>query len=155
MDPTLDAPQAPFAYAGHREGSSSSLGTKSGGGYAAPGGADSFTANSRPGSSLSQHYLPQKFAPLSNIRKRGAKPEHYTPIPKRGGGREAFAAGTSRMPAANDEDYDGVQSGWFGGDGAAKGKGGGKLKWNRFKWILLVANTLVSVFITAQCSYPD
>ncbi|KAF7330857.1 hypothetical protein MVEN_02425100 [Mycena venus] len=35
------------------------------------------------------------------------------------------------MPGQNDEDYDGVTSGWFGG-----GKKGRKLRWNKFKWIL-------------------
>jgi hypothetical protein len=91
---------------------------------------------SRPGtpSSLSQHYLPQKFAPLTNVRRRKGYAADPT-LPKRGGGREAFGAGTARMPDAKDEDYDGVQNG-FGAGGAGK--------WTRFKWILFVANSCVS-----------
>lgn len=40
------------------------------------------------------------------------------------------------MPGENDEDYDGVDPG---------GKGG-KLRWNRFKWILFGTNTIVRRF---------
>jgi hypothetical protein len=105
-------------------------------------GGDAPLLGSRPGTpaSLSQHYMPQKFAPLSNIRKRGAKPSDYMQLPKRGGGREAFAAGEGRMPDAQDEDYDGVQSGWFGKEG---GRSKPSLKWNHFKWILILSNTIV------------
>jgi hypothetical protein len=93
-----------------------------------------------PAASLSQHYMPQKFAPLSNIRKR----THYA-VPKRGGGREAFSAGASRMPDARDEDYDGVQF------GAAAGSGKSRMGWNRFKWILFFANTIVGVTEPSGC----
>jgi len=122
---------------GRNASSSSSLNYK--------GQESSLLGTSRPASStsLSQHFLPSKFAPLSNIRKRGAKPEDYTPMAKQGGGREAFAKGAARMPDANDEDYDGVSSGWFGKDG---GKSKTTLKWNRFKWTLFVANSLLTCY---------
>jgi hypothetical protein len=58
--------------------------------------------------------------------------------PKRGGGVEAFRSGEARMPGANDEDYDGVSGGWFGGGGKTRGR---RLRWTKFKWILFVANT--------------
>lgn len=57
-------------------------------------------------------------------------------VPKRGGGREAFRTGESRMPGAGDEDYDGVMP-------RRAGKTKPRLRWNRFKWTLFAANTLV------------
>jgi len=47
------------------------------------------------------------------------------------------------MPGETDEDYDGVSSGWFGGD---VGKHKKPLRWNKFKWILFVANILLSTY---------
>lgn len=97
----------------------------------------------RPGSvtgastpvSLSQHYLPQKFAPLTNVRRR--RPGRKITVPKYGGGRDAFRSGEARMPDANDEDYDGVM------DGPKKGS---SMKWTRFKWVLFVANLLLTIY---------
>ncbi|KAG8935610.1 hypothetical protein FRC02_007321 [Tulasnella sp. 418] len=93
--------------------------------------------------SLSVNYLPAKFSrphsPGISYRKAN-KPGNR----KVGGGREAFAAGASRMPGANDEDYDGVQvDGWFQQGG--KGKKG-KLRWNRFKWILFITNLMLTSY---------
>ena len=93
--------------------------------------------------SLSVNYLPSKFASglLSPgaIRRRGK-----SDLPKRGGGREAFKSNEPRMPAEEDEDYDGMSGGWFGG------KDGGhtrpRMRWNRFKWTLFVANVCVRLF---------
>jgi hypothetical protein len=67
-------------------------------------------------------------------------------LPKLGGGVEAFRSGESRMPGQGDEDYDGVTGGWFGG------KEGGstpprRLRWNKFKWTLFVANVFVGLFV--------
>jgi hypothetical protein len=36
-------------------------------------------------------------------------------LPKRGGGCEAFKSGEASMPGEQDDDYDGINSGWFGG----------------------------------------
>jgi len=65
-------------------------------------------------------------------------------IPKRGGGREAFKSGEARMPGEGDDDYDGVNSGWFGG--AAGGRPKPRMRWNRFKWILFVSNILLTSY---------
>lgn len=62
-------------------------------------------------------------------------------LPKQGGGVDAFRTGEARIPGQQDEDEDGLTSGWFGGqDSRASQK---KLRWNRFKWILFVANSFV------------
>jgi hypothetical protein len=88
--------------------------------------------------SLSVNYLPTKFSrPHSpGVHARRGKNGGL----KTGGGREAFSMHESRMPGANDEDYDGVQTagGWFGGKGHKPA-----LRWNRFKWILFISNFLV------------
>ncbi|KAK7047104.1 hypothetical protein VNI00_006769 [Paramarasmius palmivorus] len=94
--------------------------------------------------SLSVNYLPSKFsdalvAPTSR-RRRGKAAE-----PKRGGGTEAFRSGEARMPVEGDEDYDGVSSGWFGGK-TGTASSGKPMKWNMFKWILFIMNTLQIVY---------
>lgn len=92
--------------------------------------------------SLSVNYLPTKFSrPLSpsGIHKRkNVKGAHTSVLPKQGGGREAFKSGEARMPGDGDEDYDGVNGGFFGG------KKGRRLRWNKFKIILFAMNTCVS-----------
>ena len=95
---------------------------------------------------LSANYLPSKFSNTlllaSGSRKRKFTHRDVdTILPKRGGGVEAFKSGEARMPKENDEDYDGVSSGWFGGKGASQGHP--KLRWNKFKWTLFAANVLV------------
>ena len=89
--------------------------------------------------SLSVNYLPSKFS--SNILSGGMKRRKGKggdiPIPKRGGGREAFKANESRMPGDGDDDYDGVSFGQHGRKG--------RLRWNRFKWVLFFANLVVSL----------
>jgi len=73
--------------------------------------------------------------------KKGGSPQ----IPKMGGGVEAFKSGQARMPADGDEDYDGVnlKSGsWI--PGAQSGPR--KMRWNRFKWTLFVANIALSAY---------
>lgn len=100
--------------------------------------------------SLSVNYLPSKF---SRPHSPGLHPRRVSSNPKlksnaanpiRGGGLAAFRSGEARMADANDEDYDGVQT--QGGWGVTGGKGH-RLRWNRFKWILLFTNSLVS----SQC----
>lgn len=63
-------------------------------------------------------------------------------LPKRGGGREAFKSGEARMPGEQDDDYDGINSGWFGGKDGGRTKP--RMRWNRFKWILFISNIVVS-----------
>ena len=97
--------------------------------------------------SLTINYLPSKFSNImlgpSGTRQRKMGRGIDPIIPKRGGGVEAFRSGEARMPTENDDEYDGVSRGWFG-KGRSKPK---KLRWNRFKWILLVGNCLVSLRI--------
>jgi hypothetical protein len=96
--------------------------------------------------SLSVNYLPSKFStalvtPGMGRRRKNKGGVDPAMIPKRGGGREAFRSGEARMPGEGDDDYDGVNSGWFGG--AAGGRPKPRMRWNRFKWILFVSNILV------------
>lgn len=96
--------------------------------------------------SLSVNYLPSKFSNTmlaGGIKRRKGKGMDDLHIPKRGGGREAFRANESRMPGDGDDDYDGVN---FGQQKGRKGR----LRWNRFKWVLFVANTIVRLFTFFQ-----
>ena len=96
--------------------------------------------------SRSVNYLPSKFSDAvlyNGLKNRGKGSQ---PGPKRGGGREAFRSGESRMPGEGDDDYDGVQGGLFGKEG---GRTRPRLRWNRFKWALFVSNHLVS-----PCCHP-
>lgn len=99
--------------------------------------------------SLTVNFLPSKFSrpvsPGGMYKRKNAKgaKDGGGVIPKVGGGREAFKSGESRMPGENDDDYDGVdnvRATWFGGPAGRKKK----LRWNRFKWIMFVMNTIVS-----------
>lgn len=95
---------------------------------------------SRPASpsstSLTVNYVPSKFstalvAPDTGPYRRKGRGDPLG-LPKRGGGVEAFRSGESRIGNIYDDDYN---------DGYSKGKK--KMKWTKFKWILLIANTLV------------
>ncbi|KXN84283.1 hypothetical protein AN958_12789 [Leucoagaricus sp. SymC.cos] len=98
-------------------------------------------ANDASSVSLSVNYVPHKFSDAMLSRKR--KGDFGPNIPKLGGGVEAFRSGEARMPGANDEDYDGVQSGLFGAKDRRTGR---RMRWTRFKWILFVANICLSVY---------
>lgn len=130
---SLEPPSVPFA-------SSNSL-------RSASPRTDSPLLSAESSHSLSVNYLPNKFsdALLYNGLKRRNGKGPSMPMPKRGGGREAFRSGEARMPGEGDEDYDGVQSGWFSKGGSVKSA----LRWNRFKWTLFVANTLFSAYSIA------
>lgn len=99
-------------------------------------------ADGRSSPSLSVNYLPNKFGGQLVSRKRN--PTGIAGVPKRGGGREAFRADEARMPGNGEEDYDGVQSTWFGDKHPTKKP---VLRWTKFKWILFFANVLVSIVI--------
>ncbi|KAG6815515.1 hypothetical protein H0H93_009610 [Arthromyces matolae] len=93
------------------------------------------------GLSLTVNYLPSKFSSTlltpggSSTRKRksGRAGDPDPIVPKQGGGVEAFRSGEARM---GDDEFD---EGMFG-----KNKGKKRLKWNRFKWVLFVANFLLT-----------
>ncbi|OAX32223.1 hypothetical protein K503DRAFT_800900 [Rhizopogon vinicolor AM-OR11-026] len=113
--------------------------------------------------SLSVNYLPTKFSSgllsaTPRRRKPGKANADHPMMPKRGGGREAFKSGEARMPAEGDEDYDGITGRWFGG------KEGGhtrpRMRWNKFKWALLIANLCLSAYaltglIFCLCTWFD
>ena len=94
------------------------------------------------------------FRSLSTICRPNSRAISYRPgaircrgksdLPKRSGGREAFKSNEPRMPAEEDEDYDGVTGGWFGGKD--NGHTRPRMRWNRFKWTLFVANVCVCLF---------
>ncbi|KAJ7265910.1 hypothetical protein B0H12DRAFT_1011194 [Mycena haematopus] len=93
--------------------------------------------------SLTVNYLPAKFPTMSSGPRKRRTGKGMDPFgPKFGGGVEAFRSGEARMPGVNDEDYDGVSGGWFGG----KGTKGRKLRWTKFKWALFFANTLLTIY---------
>jgi hypothetical protein len=51
------------------------------------------------------------------------------------------------MPGVHDDDYDGVEgTGW----GSMGGKGH-RLRWTKFKWILLCTNTIVRIVFCYSC----
>ncbi|KAJ6544355.1 hypothetical protein B0H19DRAFT_956289 [Mycena capillaripes] len=117
MLPHLEPPRPPFAT--NVSGSSRSSSPES-----SPAGSTV---------SLQANYVPTKFSPAvrHRVRSKGKGPAG----PKIGGGVDAFRAGEARMPRANDENYDGV-------DVRART---GKAKWNKFKWILVVSNTVYTI----------
>jgi hypothetical protein len=88
-------------------------------------------------SSLSVNYVPAKFTKLhqpGNWQGRNQK--------KQGGGRDAFATNASRMGQVGTVDDD--EGTVFAlGKGGLKQKKKPKLRWNRFKWALMLANILV------------
>lgn len=62
---------------------------------------------------------------------------------KSGGGHEGFKSGFGEQ----DGDYDGIDdNSWFGGKDGGRTKP--RIRWNRFKWILLCSNIFVSIFVT-------
>jgi hypothetical protein len=98
--------------------------------------------------SLTINYLPKKFSNsllTAGPRRRKAGKSGEPPVPKMGGGVEAFKSGEARMPGLNDEDYDGISGGLFSGGNSAPHR---KLRWNRFKWTLFVANCFVRELLT-------
>lgn len=87
--------------------------------------------------SLSVNYVPAKFTkrhePGSWAHRRA----------KQGGGRDAFAKNAQRMgDLGTVDDDEGVV--FQLGKGGLKAKKKPKLRWNRFKWVLFVANSIVS-----------
>jgi Tetraspanin family len=68
--------------------------------------------------SLSVNYIPSKFSKFRN--RKGGKYNSVYNLPKEGAGLQAFKSNEARMP-----------------------QGKGRLKWNKFKWVLFVTNSLV------------
>ncbi|KAF9457504.1 tetraspanin Tsp2 [Collybia nuda] len=131
MKGPLDPPNVPFASSANSQASFSRSGS--------PSGKNVVDASSV---SLTVNYLPSKFSNSllspGARRRKGGKDDPV--MPKRGGGVEAFKSGEARMPGQNDEDYDGVSGGFFGGDSHRK------LRWNKFKWMLFVANCFLTLY---------
>jgi hypothetical protein len=97
--------------------------------------------------SLSVNYLPTKFSTALMTPGAGRRRKNKSGgpmMPKRGGGREAFKSGEARMPGEQDDDYDGINSGWFGGKDGGRTKP--RMRWNRFKWILFVSNIVLTIY---------
>ncbi|TCD63771.1 hypothetical protein EIP91_004954 [Steccherinum ochraceum] len=138
----LDPPNAPFA---SRSASYRSLSPKNDSPLIPP----SSPGDKHLSTSLSVNYLPAKFTSnLYATKRRKGKDAAEFLMPKQGGGREAFRSNEARMPGSNDEDYDGVSSGWFGGKegGRTRARGG---RWTRFKWILFIANSVFTAYSLA------
>ncbi|KAF8636152.1 hypothetical protein AX17_003747 [Amanita inopinata Kibby_2008] len=152
----LDPPNAPFAsssYPFSNPGSGQTSRDTSPGpfGYGGSGrNRDSGfnSLNSASNLSLSVNYLPHKFSsslltsPGGARRRKGGGKGGLDPVfPKTGGGVEAFKSGESRIPGAHDDDTGDLATSWFGGQTRKK-----KLRWNRFKWILFIANFVLTVY---------
>lgn len=106
-------------------------------------GVERPASGSRP-ASLSINYVPTKFTKLHEPGARLHRPA------KRGGGRGAFSDDANRMGRAGEDDDDAPQDMTFQlGPGGLKSTGKKvkqKLRWNRFKWALFLANSVVSGF---------
>ncbi|KAI0321191.1 hypothetical protein OF83DRAFT_1161925 [Amylostereum chailletii] len=139
----LEPPQLPFATSSNSMHSGSSR-------TGSPLLADSL--------SLSVNYLPSKFSDAvlyNGLHRRNGK-SSPVPMPKRGGGTDAFKTGEARIGGEGDDD-DVMQTSWFAKDG---GRTKPKLRWNRFKWLLFVANILftaysISGLIFLLCTWFD
>lgn len=89
-------------------------------------------------SSLSINYVPAKF---SKLHEPGQWAHRRA---KQGGGRDAFAQNAQRMgDMGTVDDDEGIV--FQLGKGGLRSKTKPKLRWNRFKWFLFLANTVVSV----------
>ena len=87
--------------------------------------------------SLSVNYVPAKFTKLHQPGSWQGRNQK-----KQGGGRDAFATNASRMGMVGTVDDD--EGTVFAlGKGGLKQKKQPKLRWNRFKWVLMLANILV------------
>ncbi|WWC59477.1 uncharacterized protein I303_102033 [Kwoniella dejecticola CBS 10117] len=96
-------------------------------------------------SSLSLNYVPAKFTKLH------APGDRLNRKAKQGGGRDAFAANAQRMGMMGTVDDDEGVVFQIGKGGLKKKKP--KLRWNRFKWVLFVANTILIAYgLTALIS---
>lgn len=89
-------------------------------------------------SSLSLNYVPAKFTRLH-------APGDYAHRRKQGGGRDAFASDAQRMGQVGTVDDDEGVIFQVSESGLKKKKP--KLRWNRFKWVLFFATSVVSVLV--------
>ncbi|KAJ3501841.1 hypothetical protein NLJ89_g9159 [Agrocybe chaxingu] len=91
------------------------------------GSRDNLSVTSGTGSnlSLSVNYIPTKFSASiisPGARFRGGKGDGPN-LPKRGGGLDAFRSNEARMQ-----------------------QGKGRLRWNKFKWVLLFTNSMLTLY---------
>ncbi len=100
-------------------------------------GSDSLGMPKTRPSSLSVNYVPAKFTKLH------APGDWAHRKAKQGGGRDAFARNASRMGMLGAVDDDEGVVFQLGRKGGLKRKKP-KLRWNRFKFVLFAANTVVS-----------
>jgi hypothetical protein len=112
--------------------------------------------NGGPSRPLSVHYLPQKYPEPHKQGQWAHRRQQQPPrLRKTGGGRAAFAAHEDRLPSDDGALDDDGQSHHHQG-GPTDGKRKHKLLWNRFKWTLFLADTIVrpsSPFFPP--SFPD
>ncbi|KAJ3770308.1 hypothetical protein FB446DRAFT_671407 [Lentinula raphanica] len=106
--------------------------------------------------SLTVNYVPSKFsgALVEPSMPRRRRPKNaMTGVEAmgiaRGGGVDAFRTDEARIPNENDEDYDGVNvsKSWRVGDKIFRWRTKqNKLRWNTFKIVLFMSNTVFTVF---------
>jgi hypothetical protein len=138
----LPPPQLPFVSSGSdrnfgpgsRRDSSQSLA----GSFVSKASKDSKPSNRKSGV-LSTHYVPSKMA---NLHQPGQY-AHRRPA-KRGGGMNAWnAEGHGRMGGEDEDGDEGRRATGPVKDNTGKPK---KLVWNRFKWVIFIANIVVSTW---------
>ncbi|KAF7300008.1 Tetraspanin Tsp2 [Mycena kentingensis (nom. inval.)] len=100
-----------------------------------------YTPGDRASSSLSLNYVPTKFSDVlahggARRRKRARDGDIRAPVMARGGGVDAFRSGEARMADDRDdlEPYQG-RKGWLD-------RSDPDSRWTRFKWVLLIFNTV-------------
>lgn len=109
--------------------------------------------------SLSVNYLPSKFSTGmlagggSEARRRpAARDSAGLGVPKMGGGVDVFKSGEARMGGEGDgDDDDASAKNWFVRGRREHTSSYGfnkKLRWNKFKWILFISNTIVSLLLS-------
>jgi hypothetical protein len=126
-DPTLHPPIRPFSE--HPAGETKSSSRRS------SFSSDKYKESTARPPSLSINYVPAKFTRLH------APGDWAHRKAKQGGGRDAFAKNASRMGMVGTVDDDEGVVFQLGKGGLKKKKP--KLRWNRFKWTLFLANSLV------------
>ncbi|ORY30403.1 hypothetical protein BCR39DRAFT_529758 [Naematelia encephala] len=134
----LAPPTVPFAPIRNNNDSSSGLSSSRRSSFSSLDNKGSSPRGGRPGS-LSVNYVPAKFtklhAPGDWAHRRGGK---------QGGGRDAFAKNASRMGQLGTVDDDEGVVFQLGKGGLKKKKP--KLRWNRFKWALFAANSILLAY---------
>lgn len=141
-DETLLPPIAPYADTTRRRADSNNSSRQSSFTSLKDLAKSNSSPKERP-ASLSVNYVPAKFTARHEPGNRERWARKAAESAKYGGGRDAFARDAQRMgDMGTVDDDEGVV--FQLGKGGLQRKNKPKLRWNRFKWVLFAANSLVS-----------